>query len=76
MKKKHMKNLKKTFSIENIRRLVRNNVKSFGGDFRRAFNSEFKWVNVRMLYSEEYVRKIEQKLYLHSKTQTQEKKKN
>ena len=38
---------KETFSIENIRRLVRNNVKSFGGDFRRAFNSEFKWVNVK-----------------------------
>lgn len=48
---------KETFSIENIRRLVNNNVKSFGGDFKRSFNSEFKWVNVRMLYSKEYVKK-------------------
>lgn len=57
MEKEAYEEFKETFSIENIRRLVRNNVKSFGGDFRRAFNSEFKWVNVRMLYSEEYVRK-------------------
>lgn len=51
------KDFKETFSIENIRRLVNNNVRSFGGDFKRSFNSEFKWVNVRMLYSKEYVRK-------------------
>lgn len=57
MEKEAYEEFKETFSIENIRRLVRNNVKSFGGDFRRAFNSEFKWVNVRMLYSKEYVRK-------------------
>ncbi len=57
MEKEAYEEFKETFSIENIRRLVKNNVKSFGGDFRRAFNSEFKWVNVRMLYSEEYVRK-------------------
>ncbi len=51
------KDFKETFSIENIRRLVNNDVRSFGGDFKRSFNSEFKWVNVRMLYSKEYVRK-------------------
>lgn len=51
------KDFKETFSIENIRRLVSNDVRSFGGDFKRSFNSEFKWVNVRMLYSKEYVRK-------------------
>lgn len=50
------KEFKETFSIENIRRLVRKGVKSFGGDFKRSFNSEFKWVNVRMLYSKEYVK--------------------
>ena len=32
------KEFKKTFSIENIRKLVNNNVKSFGGDFKRIFN--------------------------------------
>lgn len=51
------KDFKETFSIDNIRRLVSNDVRSFGGDFKRSFNSEFKWVNVRMLYSKEYVRK-------------------
>lgn len=57
MEKDAYEEFKETFSIENIRRLVSNNVKSFGGDFKRAFNSDFKWVNVRMLYSKEYVRK-------------------
>ena len=56
MEKEAYEEFKETFSIENIRRLVSNNVKSFGGDFKRAFNSDFKWVNVRMLYSKEYVK--------------------
>lgn len=44
------KEFKKTFSIENIRKLVKNNVKSFGGDFKRIFNGELRWVSVEMLY--------------------------
>ena len=44
------KEFKKTFSIENIRKLVNNNVKSFGGDFKRIFNGELRWVSVVMLY--------------------------
>lgn len=42
----------KGFSIENIRELVRRRVRDFGGDFKRDFNSEYRWVNVRVLYDE------------------------
>ncbi len=43
---------KKGFSIENIRELVRRRVKDFGGDFKRNFNSDYRWVNIRVLYDE------------------------
>lgn len=42
----------KGFSIENIRELVRRRVRDFGGDFKRDFNSEYRWVNIRVLYDE------------------------
>lgn len=57
MEKEAYKEFKETFSIKNIQKLVKNNVRNFGGDFKRTFNSEFKWVNVQMLYSEESVMK-------------------
>lgn len=43
---------KKVFSLEGIKDLVRRRVRDFGGDFKRNFNSEYKWVNVRVLYDE------------------------
>lgn len=40
------------FSLENIRALVRQRVRDFGGDFRRSFHGEYRWVNVRLLFDE------------------------
>lgn len=42
----------KGFSLESIRDLVKRRVKDFGGDFKRKFGSEYRWVNVRILYDE------------------------
>ena len=42
----------KTFSTDNIKELVRNRVRDFGGDFKRRFNGEYRWVHVQMLYDE------------------------
>lgn len=39
-----------SFSLENMRRLVEDNVSDFGGDFRRRFGDEYRWVNVRLLF--------------------------
>ena len=41
---------KTSFSLPNIRRLVEQNVSDFGGDFRRLFGTEYRWVNVRLLF--------------------------
>lgn len=43
---------KKVFSLESIRDLVKRRVRDFGGDFKRNFKSEYRWVNVRILYDE------------------------
>lgn len=41
-----------TFSLQNIRELVKKRVKNFGGDFQRLFNDQYRWVNIRMLFDE------------------------
>lgn len=41
---------KANFSLENIRRLVEEEVSNFGGDFRRLFGQKYRWVNVRLLF--------------------------
>lgn len=41
-----------SFSAENIRSLVARRVRDYGGDFRRKFESEYRWVNVRLLFDE------------------------
>ena len=41
-----------SFSIENIRRLVAHRIRDFGGDFRRRFGDEYRWVSVRVLFDE------------------------
>lgn len=41
---------KTSFSLENMHSLVEKNVSDFGGDFRRLFGSEYRWVNVRLLF--------------------------
>ncbi len=43
---------KASFSCENIRMLVENNVRNFGGDFKRKFGDTERWVNIRILYDE------------------------
>lgn len=40
----------KSFSLENIRELVQNRTKRFGGDYLRRFGEDFRWVNVEMLF--------------------------
>lgn len=40
-----------SFSIENINKHLKDQVKDFGGDFRRLFDGEYKWVQVRMLFA-------------------------
>ncbi len=41
-----------SFSLENIRHLVKNRIRDFGGDFLRRFGEEYRWVNIRMLFDE------------------------
>lgn len=41
-----------SFSAENIRELVANRVRDYGGDFLRKFGERYRWVNVRVLYDE------------------------
>lgn len=42
---------KESFSLENIHRQIENRIEDFGGDFQRRFGQEWKWVNVRILFS-------------------------
>lgn len=41
-----------SFSTRNIRQLVNHRIRDFGGDFRRLFDGEYRWVNVRVLFDE------------------------
>ena len=41
-----------SFSCENIRELVRQRVRNFGGEFPRRFGEEYRWVSVRVLFDE------------------------
>ena len=52
IEKEAYKEFKEAFSIKNMRALVNKNVHNFGGDFKRIFNSEIRWINVHMLYNE------------------------
>ncbi len=39
----------KTFSLENIRKLVSEKIWDFGGDFQGWYGKEYRWVNIRLL---------------------------
>lgn len=39
-----------SFSLPNLQRLLEEQVPDFGGDFRRRFGEEYRWVNVRLLF--------------------------
>ena len=41
-----------SLSCENIRELVRQQVRDFGGDFLRRFGEEYRWVSVRVLFDD------------------------
>ena len=41
-----------SFSTDNIRRLVSQRVRDFGGEFQRLFDGEYRWVSVRVLFDE------------------------
>ena len=41
-----------SFSCENIRELVRQQVRNFGGAFLRRFGEEYRWVSVQVLFDE------------------------
>ena len=43
-----------TFSIENMRKLIKNRGGDFGGDFKRLFGGQYRWVHVQMLYDESF----------------------
>ena len=40
------------FSCESIRTLVSRKVRDFGGEFRRLFGEEYRWVSVRIMFDE------------------------
>lgn len=42
-----------SFSLERIRSYLRDDIEDFGGDFQRLFGDEYRWVNVRCVYSKE-----------------------
>ena len=46
------RDFRKSFSRESLRDLVRQKSKDFGGDFLRRFGSEYRWVNVRVLFDD------------------------
>ncbi len=39
------------FSIRNVREQIENGITDFGGDFRRIFENQWRWVNVHILYA-------------------------
>lgn len=43
---------KESFSPANIRKLVQDGIYEFGGDYRRRFGEEYRWVSVRAIYNQ------------------------
>lgn len=41
------------FSLKSIRHRVKENIADYGGDFKRRFDDDYRWVNVRTLYNPE-----------------------
>ena len=41
-----------TFSLDNIRDLVKRQIYDFGGEVRQRFGKDYKWVNVRLVWDE------------------------
>lgn len=41
------------FSLDSIKQRVKERIADYGGDYKRRFDDEYKWVNIRTLYNEE-----------------------
>lgn len=41
-----------SFSVKNIRKLIQEGIREFGGDYKRKFGDEYRWVNVRIIYND------------------------
>ena len=50
MEQEAFQDFTESFSCENIRQLVRRQVRDFGGEFLRRFGEEYRWVSVRVLF--------------------------
>lgn len=46
------KEFQASFSIDNIKKLVSQRIRDYGGDFKRLFGTEYRWVNIRLLFDE------------------------
>ena len=40
-----------SFSLNNIHRLVENQIFEYGGDYQRKFGEEYKWVSIKIIYN-------------------------
>lgn len=49
--KKTYEEFEQCFSIENIKRLLKNEIYDFGGDYQRRFGNVYKWVNIRLIFN-------------------------
>ncbi len=45
------KDFQESFSLGNIRKLVSDGIHDFGGDYKRLFGDQYRWVNARMICS-------------------------
>lgn len=43
-----------SFSLQSMKHLVEHHIRDFGGDFRRRFGDEYRWVNIRLLYDDSF----------------------
>lgn len=43
---------KKNFSLNNIRKLVNNQIYEFGGDYQRRFGQIYKWVSIKIIFNQ------------------------
>lgn len=41
-----------SFSLENIRNLIASGTYNFGGDYKRKFGEEYKWVSIQIVYNQ------------------------
>lgn len=67
------KEFSEAFSIVNMKKLVKNRVRDFGGDFKRKLGNEYRWSNIRLLFDESL---SPEEIILCFKDIDQEKKKN